>query len=66
MISLYSSLLELQQFLEESILAYLHCRKAYNDKLTAISKPLPLINTNMYLFKGQQLEFKDMVITLMA
>lgn len=49
-----------------STLTCMICEKLYNIESTAVGKPLTFTNFILYLFKGLQLKFKNLVTTLMA
>lgn len=40
--------------------------KSLSDALTAVGHPLSLIDFNLYVFRGLQLEIKDLITTLNA
>ena len=49
---------------EKTVSQYLAHAKTLADYLAAASRPLPLVDFNVYVFKGLRPEFKDIVTTL--
>lgn len=51
---------------DDSISIYLGHTKAYSNELITTGFPLTLKDFNIYIFHGVHLEFKDIMITLLA